>query len=874
MSTPVVIKALVASNTDIAEAILDAILSRPDEGFRLFCLCHNASPLHHVAGSLVELQLHLPKKRLTSQSRCGLVLTLRLPAEEAFPFLRGLTPLTADRLSTYLDRAGALRSLTPLVELLTLSAKKQPQGDARGRVAWLRPKIVGCLRRIYRVNISARWFISTFGSHEAQFVLVTAAYYFWGIPCTIETLAHLTELFTSESGQSLAAVTSLAELGEVFGSSAWAEQTEAFAHFAHEKLRRDSREIRTVARTIDAYRGRLPLASADLVRYVYLAHAQCFNEGTFKRYSQLTSVGEIGCLPSGGVVLPSLLDRGFAEHMRTYFTRETYLAEHVRVQQLKIRMEPPAPYTWDPDPDDGLMRAWAGLSVDVARELVELARWHADEGPTYPPTLQGFLCLAGQATCRGQWNPKEQFLPPTVLRRVQRLPVFLCHFADRHYFVMTAADPFSSHLAEVVSTPTNCRLPDTCLTRALSYTPVYYSQNSLSEQLFVSRHEYFNPRLPVCNLVLDLDLKIKGPPWSLEEIYDLCRTVRREVLRLMRRLGPVSRAHPVYFFKSACPPADPDNMEDVLPFCICTGKLGFRVITPLPRGHAIVGTSAVQGFVSVLQKLMGLTACLRRMRHKIKEIGAPLFDSGVYHAGRCIRLPHTYKVDRGGGLGRQLRLFVCHPEEEDKHSYVKNALNIQNLLHHSLHVGWPAPKTFCYHIADDGRDYLIQRTRETLPPTVENVCAMIEGHLGLDLVAWVSSCIWPSLMSTLATAVPEDKFPQFLHVTFEQTGPNLVQVCHARGRNFACLRHTHRASSKNVRVFLVLYYTSQAITVTFMSQCFAGRCGANQPTAHFSISVPASRIINRAEASQDSTTSQLARRRDRQDGSFSETLPN
>ncbi len=195
----------------------------------------------------------------------------------------------------------------------------------------------------------------------------------------------------------------------------------------------------------------------------------------------------------------------------------------------------------------------------------------------------------------------------------------------------------------------------------------------------------------------------------------------------MRRLGPVSRAHPVYFFKSACPPADPDNMEDVLPFCICTGKLGFRVITPLPRGHAIVGTSAVQGFVSVLQKLMGLTACLRRMRHKIKEIGAPLFDSGVYHAGRCIRLPHTYKVDRGGGLSRQLRLFVCHPEEEDKHSYVKNALNIQNLLHHSLHVGWPAPKTFCYHIADDGRDYLIQRTRETLPPTVENVCAMIEG---------------------------------------------------------------------------------------------------------------------------------------------------
>ncbi len=133
-----------------------------------------------------------------------------------------------------------------------------------------------------------------------------------------------------------------------------------------------------------------------------------------------------------------------------------------------------------------------------------------------------------------------------------------------------------------------------------------------------------------------------------------------------------------------------DNMEDVLPFCICTGKLGFRVITPLPRGHAIVGTSAVQGFVSVLQKLMGLTACLRRMRHKIKEIGAPLFDSGVYHAGRCIRLPHTYKVDRGGGLSRQLRLFVCHPEEEDKHSYVTAMLRMPSTFKTSYitHCTW------------------------------------------------------------------------------------------------------------------------------------------------------------------------------------------
>lgn len=872
MSTPVVIKALVATNTDTAEAVLDAILSRPEEGFRLFCLCHNAPPLHRVAGSLVELQLHLPKKRLTSRSRCARVLTLRLPGEEAAPFLRGVAPLTADRLAAHLDRAGALRSLAPLVELLTLSAKKQPQGDARGRVAWLRPKIVGCLRRIYRVNVSARWFLSTFGSHEAQFVLVSAAYYFWGIPCTIETLTHLTELFTSEAGQSLAAVTSLAELGEVFGSSAWAERTEAFARFAREKLRRDSREIRAVARTIDAYRGRLPLASADLVRYVYLAHAQCFNEATFKRYSRITSVGEIGRLPVGGVVLPSLLDRGFAEHMRTYFTRETYLSEHVRVQKLDIRTEPPSPYSWDPDPEDGLARAWAGLSADVARELAELASWHAGEGPAYPPSLRGFLCLAGQATGHGQWNPKEQFLPDAALRSGQRLPVFLCHFADRRYFVMAAADPFSARLAEVVSVPADCRLPDTRLTRAISYTPSYFSQNSLGEQLFVSRHEYFNPRLPVCNLVLDLDLKTRGAPWTLEEIYDLCLTVRRELLRLMRRLGPVSRSHPVYFFKSACPPPDSENMEDVLPFCICTGKLGFRVITPLPKGHAIVGTSAVQGFVCVLQKLMGLTACLRRLRHKIKDIGAPLFDSGVYHAGRCIRLPHTYKVDRGGALGRQLRLFVCHPEEEDKRSYVENALNIQNLLHHSLHVGWPAPKTFCYHVSDDGRDYLIRRTRETLPPTVENACAAIEGQLGLDLVAWVSSCVWPSVMSTLATAVPEDKFPQFLHVTFEQTGPNLVQVCHGRGRNFACLRHNHRTSSKNVRVFLVLYYTPQAITVTFMSQCFAGRCGANQPTAHFSISVPTHRMINRAESDWDGTTSPLAHQKHRHDDSLTESL--
>lgn len=114
----------------------------------------------------------------------------------------------------------------------------------------------------------------------------------------------------------------------------------------------------------------------------------------------------------GGVVLPSLLDRGFAEHMRTYFTRETYLAEHVRVQQLKIRMEPPAPYTWDPDPDDGLMRAWAGLSVDVARELVELARWHADEGPTYPPRFKGFYAWPARPPAGASGIPRNNSSHP------------------------------------------------------------------------------------------------------------------------------------------------------------------------------------------------------------------------------------------------------------------------------------------------------------------------------------------------------------------------------------------------------------------------------------------------------------------------------
>lgn len=256
---------------------------------------------------------------------------------------------------------------------------------------------------------------------------------------------------------------------------------------------------------------------------------------------------------------------------------------------------------------------------------------------------------------------------------------------------MTAADPFSSHLAEVVSTPTNCRLPDTCLTRALSYTPVYYSQNSLSEQLFVSRHEYFNPRLPVCNLVLDLDLKIKGAPgrWRKSMTCAGPCGVRycASCAAWVQCPGPTQSI----FSNQLVHPPTRIIWKMCSPFAYARENWAFAS-SPLPRGHAIVGTSAVQGFVSVLQKLMGLTACLRRMRHKIKEIGAPLFDSGVYHAGRCIRLPHTYKVDRGGGLSRQLRLFVCHPEEEDKHSYVKNALNIQNLLHHSLHVGWPAPK--------------------------------------------------------------------------------------------------------------------------------------------------------------------------------------
>ncbi|AAK38259.2 ORF50 [callitrichine gammaherpesvirus 3] len=836
MATGEVIRALFSTNADTAEVVMDIILSRPNDCATLFCICHDASieRQSHLPEE-VSLRLCLPTKRVTKSQRCSEILPLRLPRQEALLFLRGTKPMDTASARRYLDRTKALRSLKPLVELLTLG-NKNPQRDLYGAICWLRAKITSALRRMYRTNASARWFISTFGSREATFVLVTTAYYFHPSEASVETLIQLTELFVHpDQGQSLAAVTSCAELSQIFGTSQWTRDLDYFPAFTRKKLNKDTMEMCRVRAMINKYRGQLPLSDTGLVEYVYTAHAQCFNRVTFERYSVLTSAPHLSSALGVNGLLTRMLDSKFSEYMRTYFNKKSYLEKHVKIKLLKVKLCHPSVYTWDTDPCDGLLVAWSGLSRDVMAILMELANWNR-ETPHHGPNLHGMLSLASQKTSPGVPDPRDDLVEVKTLTTTTRCwPVFRCQFLEHHYFMTVAADNISQFWRKHIAIPENCNIPDIMLTRSLTYEPYYYTQNTLAEQSLVSRHEYFNHRLPVCNLVLDMDVKIVEM-WSVTDIYQLCLAVRHASLQMLSRIGPVESDHPVYFFKSACPPPDCENMADILPFCICREKLGLRVITPLPRGYSIIGTRGMQGLVAVLSKLVSLSPRVRKLKHKLSSMES-FFDAGIYSQGRCIRLPHTYKVDKSGVLTRQLRLFVCHPKVNDKRYYVENALNVQNLLHHSLHVGWPRPIHFCYHISDQGQGFITKKVKDALPAPSLNFAEKIETSTGLTLSQWVEAKVWPTIYTTLTSTIQDNRLAQFQRVTFEQTAANIVRVCHPRGKNFKCLRYQHRNIASSVRIFLVLHHTSGVTTVTFMSQCFSGRCGSNRPVAHFSTNV-------------------------------------
>ncbi|ARW78118.1 helicase-primase primase subunit [Common bottlenose dolphin gammaherpesvirus 1 strain Sarasota] len=831
--------AIFATSGDCAEIIAD-VLSGHKVDFKIFNVIHNCFEGFNTAAGSVQLDLCLPTKRPGCGSKYQRVLRLRLPPRIAHRFLIEGKPISTQIATQCLDVAFAETTFRPLIEVLVCN--KPPSSDEppslRSQIYWHRTKFVASLRKMYKITSSPYWLVATFGSHEAQFILTATFYYFAAHRCTVDTIIHLSRLYEPRHGRSLVSVNSFAEMSAIFSSSAWLAKAGDFRSFVLTKLQRDDFESRQVDAAVNAFRGQLILSNHDLIQYIYLAFFQCLNKKNFLDYSEKTSPGQLAHAPKSPL-LTKYIDDDFKRRMTTYYNQNTYLSTHVTATCLSVPADPHIGY--DRDLDAAAPRPaklWIGHSADVSELLTKLL----EEFPhtLLTPDLQGLLDVGGMGSCRDSAvsRPLETLFPSEG--QFGSLPVFRCQFLDKNYFAIVRRDNLSQFWQKHVIFPPGeyvAAMEDTDLTQAIMYTDRYFSFYSLADQLKISRHEYFNPRLPVFNLVLDFDLKLGGSSLSLAQIYHLAVSVRDDILRVLKLMGDVEPSHPVYFFKSACPYRE-TAIGERLPYCTCVEKLGMRIITPLPKGRVVVGGATMVSLVNIINRLVRLNPEISSMcPQSFLESSGPL-DVGIYNKGRCIRLPYTYKVEKGGQLNRLLKLFVCHPDKLTRGEYLANATRLKNLLHHSRPEGWPDPTVIFYEIRDNNENFLTIKTQENLPKTPTNVIDRIEAREEMDMARWLNAVAWPQIYQVITTYLPDDKVHQFNTVRFVVVNQRLVQVKPFRGDNFKCLKFKHRSNSPTVRVFLILHMTKEEhINITFMSQCFTDKCHNNKSIAHFSCAV-------------------------------------
>nr|CAC84352.1 primase [Saimiriine gammaherpesvirus 2] len=820
-------KVLFATDGDSAEIITDILTGTGTNAF-IYSVLHNC--YIYPTEVKIVLILCLPAKKPSGGDKCLEVFQLHIDTELAIPFLFYTKPLKANDLHKYINFKAARKNFKPILDIISTNkpSPKTHNSDIKSKIVWFRAKFVNSLRKLYKISSSPYWMITTFGSFEVPFLLTAIFYFFEQHNCTINTIFHLSSLFEKKLGTSLIAITTFEELGGVCSTSDYLKTAPAFINYCHIKLARDSLESQAIDTSINTLRGQLMLSNQDLVHYIYLSFFQCLNKDIFIKYSHLTNSDNIHFVPETEVLAQSL-DENFRNDMLTYYNKSTYLKTYITHKCIHL----PDLIGYAPQ-DCTSFVYWAGQSKNVHNLLNVINTTHPHINIS--EDLNGLLDLAAIDSAFNVDNLKD-----CIFNESQKVPVYRCEFLNKTYFVIVQNDILKNVWSTDVLMPMQenwYMLKDTEITSNISYKETFTSMLTLRDQLKISRHEYFNPRLPVFNLVLDLDLHIHTSEREIDEIYNLCCTLRSLILETLQLLGPVDiDTHHVYFFKSAC--EKPENWLDnkELKFCYCTKKLGFRIITPLPAGVVLLGSNPVISFVNILNRTIKIDKKLLATYPLVMETDGP-FDVGIYHKGRCVRIPHTYKVNSSGRLERLLKLFVCHPHVNNKLQYVMDSFNINNLLYHSPNPEKVKQLKAVYDIADTNENFILQKAQAQLPQTNHNAVERIESASHMSITDWVAEFAWPRLFELIKLYLSEEKVSQFYHVSFAASTGNIIKIISLSG-NFSCLNFKHKLKTQSVRIFLSLHLTpDNCVTLTLMSQCFASKCNSNKCIAHMSVRVP------------------------------------
>ncbi|AHC02834.1 helicase-primase primase subunit [Proboscivirus elephantidbeta5] len=417
------------------------------------------------------------------------------------------------------------------------------------------------------------------------------------------------------------------------------------------------------------------------------------------------------------------------------------------------------------------------------------------------------------------------------------------------YFSIVGREDWKSNstVGEVIETVPDEYVSDERLTESVWVPDTRVSSPRLSEQLYRSRHEMFNDRLPVYNFVGDVDLKITNPV-SKEWFFAFCRNIRRIILEtfsyLFEHVDP--DVHPVYFFKSQCE-TEPGS------FCGCLEKIGLRIITPLPKNTCILGGKNVKHLCDILNHVMFLD---KEMFPLVNAMVADknCFDSGIYSHGKSVRLPLMSKVDESLGFlrNRLLPVFIV-PDSYRRNGahkqFVRDQLNLANWLHHNPSDNAYDPSrsiSYVLSINDVGRSqdasFIDHKLNKLLKQEYVHIDSIIENFKSkygvTETTYFIETVVWPHFLRTIKNNYSSTACNQFNNVCFDDTSWPCVQlfkIHQGTRRNFYCIQYDHKDARENVHFFLDFRpESSTAIWTTLWSRCFSRKCKSNAKNVHVS----------------------------------------
>ncbi|AFK83907.1 B70 [miniopterid betaherpesvirus 1] len=594
--------------------------------------------------------------------------------------------------------------------------------------------IIRYLNTTFLAPTSPSWFMSTFGSTEGMLLLSMSYYLLEEQYSTIQTTRDYVRCFCHNTGRPILAYVSMSEFSTVLQTSLFRLQMSRFATYAKSRNARDRAELEYVDNRIDTFRQRALLPDAACVHYIYLAYRTALCRDRILRYCDTVAYdptrGDDQCTDEP-FQLGRLLSNDLISIMEKYFSSVAFFREYVEYEFVSsAEVGRCAGYRYDAQAESpvGFFGSAASLT-NALRRLNDVT-----DGMFSPvdPSVSGALVVCasdrrppvvehnstGAEVSVGVKNDTRE-RPAPATRREYLLharemnqisgppnggpfPMFRLELADgKHLFCILRGECWhkAMMLDNALRYVPEGYVSDEAVTDALWLGEDRTTTQNYVTQLYRTRHEIFNERLPVHNFIGDLDLRLRDgvPSPSRESFFNICRGIRRVILALwttiFKDIDPDT--HPVYFFKTACSVSatyanDPDGFPsdlDITPakFCNCTDKLGLRVISPFPRGTAAFGGTVMRTLAKILNHAMCLDEELVRILDTIAHPG-DCFDTGIYNACRSIRMPLMYKVDREAGrlmYGRLLPIFIVPPGyRREAKTFVAQQLDIRNLMHH------------------------------------------------------------------------------------------------------------------------------------------------------------------------------------------------